>query len=573
MATVLVVMAVLAVIALTLASSTTFHLRLATRQSMGDQARNLADSVTAKAIDLIVDQRDLGAGTPSEDDVISARFSEDGPSGILSFYPPVAEEHGVPVSVNNLENDASVALPDGRTLPPFSALLVSKAEYGGVAKVVETVITIPKYKYALATSGTISSNGRLLVASIDEDADLSGGLNAIPPEDLKPGHLAALGNDETVLDAANPAVGTLITGDVVSGGGVTLGAYTDVRGAVKQNHEPEDLPTLDLADYDPAGWAGLQTVGSAVLPPPSPFDPVVMEGVWRREGDLQFTGGLKLDGGYLYVDGDLTINGRVSGKGSIFCTGDISVGQASGFAADNVQALVAGGSISISGGNNPAARDNSFFSGILFSHGGMNLSNVSVVGSVVNNSPEPTEMQLNNVALLQRPDVVDFDFGFPGASRSDEFSGTSDNNYAAIPQPTELSSFFSAGDDAFIVPQQDDIPLSVFITSDVGNDFQEPEFLGQVPDRPALLDLIVAQGYVNVDLSIPSTRAQVESALDTQVFQYRENVQDAVRNADEIYQRTRQESLKNGQFKLEPNQFLPFEDKVKVVWSRELPSS
>ena len=114
-------MAVLAALALTLASTTTFHLRLANRQSMGEQACNLADSVMAAAIDRLGSQRDFGVAPTSASGVITAQLSPDGPPGRLTFHAPLAEEWHVPVSVNNLENDASVTLADGRSLPPSLA--------------------------------------------------------------------------------------------------------------------------------------------------------------------------------------------------------------------------------------------------------------------------------------------------------------------------------------------------------------------------------------------------------------------------------------------------------------------
>jgi hypothetical protein len=96
----------------------------------------------------------------------------------------------------------------------------------------------------------------------------------------------------------------VVTGDVIGGGTVSLGPYTNVKGAVKQNHEPDRLPDIDLSTYDPDGWSGVETFSQSDVPATDgPTEPITLEGVWRRSGDLSFEGNLKLDGGYLYVDG------------------------------------------------------------------------------------------------------------------------------------------------------------------------------------------------------------------------------------------------------------------------------
>ena len=568
LATVLLVMAVLGTIALTLAASTTFHLRLATRQSSGAQARNLAESVLALAVDRLADQRDLGAGSTSDTDNVTLQFSPDAPVGRLSFHPSQASFWGIPVSVNNLQNDQSIVLADGRTLPPFSAYLVASAEYGGVAKLMESVIRIPVYKYALATSGKVVSNGRLMVASIDSETDLSGGLTAIPPEELKPGHLAAQSTEQSVLDAASPANGTLITGDVVSGGTVTLGTYTEVQGSVKQNHEPEALPDMTVSDYDPAGWTGLETISSSQMESPSPFDPVELAGVWRRQGDLNIYGELELDGGYLYVNGDLDITGGISGKGAIFSTGNITVGNASGFVSDNVQALVADGDITISGGNGTADRDNSFFSGVIFGKGEMNLSNVTVVGSVINNSADPNStLELNNVGLLANPEVLNFDFGMPVPDNQVEFEfGNTDYPADFLPDVSDFMQQYDPENDEFVTADEGDLALRIYIVAYKGSGPDEPVLVGSFG---SVYELMEAMLNPDPDDSFWDPPSDTDD-LEDNVAEYYTWFNDTIANINDLYQKTKQESMQRGEFTLEPNQFLPFEDRVRIIWSREI---
>lgn len=46
-----------------------------------------------------------------------------------------------------------------------------------------------------------------------------------------------------------------------------------------------------------------------------PEGPTTLAGVFRRQGNLNCRQGLVMDGGILYVDGDLNVQGGVSGKG------------------------------------------------------------------------------------------------------------------------------------------------------------------------------------------------------------------------------------------------------------------
>ena len=569
-ASVLVVMAVLACLALTLASTTTFHLRLANRTSQNEQARNLAESVLAKAKDLMVDNQEM-AENPVETDVITAQFSPESPQGILTFYPPLAEELGVPVSVNNLRNDASVVLADGRSLPPFSAYLAARAEYAGVPKIVETVIQVPLYKYAIATSGPINSSGKLLVASINSETDLSGGLASIPPDELEPGHLAAFGTEDTSLDSESAEDGSLITGDVISSGGVSLGPYTDVRGAVEQGQEREDLPELTVTDYDPQNWAGLQTLGQEQYLDDG--SSMILEGTWKRQGDLLIQKELNLDGAYIYVDGDVELAEGVGGTGSIFATGDIVLGKASNFDAEDVQALVAGGSITVSGGDDASDRDTSMFHGILFSHGGMTLNNVTVVGSVVNNSPDRDQvMELNNVGLLSNPDVLEFDFGIPMGPSSDVGNAYVDEEeYFFRAASDTWEGFYSPEDGEFRIPDLEEIPLSLFRRDYAGG--ARVRYRATFPNVQDAWDWLLEQhgepGDEYDDEGHPIDHFQ---ALQAASVGFRAKFIEALHDANEFMAQSRHPSMAKGKFTLEPNQFVPFASKVRVLWSRELPA-
>lgn len=560
-ATILMVMAVLGAIALTIASTTTFHTRMVTRQSQADQARNLAESVLSKAMDRLVDERDFGTAATSSADEITVQYNPNSPTGRLTFHAADAQSLGIPVSVNNLENDSSVVMADGRTLPAFSVYLAAVAEYGGVSKVVESVMTIPLYKYALATSGSVVSNGGLLVAAIDENTDLSVGLSNVPQSELLPGHVAANGTTQTVLASGSGANSSLVTGDVIAGGTVNVGQNTDVQGAVKENQSPEELPELEVTDYDPTGWVGVQSFNQGQVAGNSPLDPLELEGIWHRSGNLQVAGDLDLSGGcYVFVDGNLSISGSVTGKGSIFSTGNVSIGRASGFSSDNVAALIADGDITLSGGNSASARDSSFFNGLIFGRGNMNLSNVTVVGSVVNNSPTASTMTLNNVGLLLDPKKLQFNLRIPMEVPPD-LLGTNDAYYKYIPAPVDYASFYNPVTDSFSVSNPSQIPLSIYQTADVGSYYyDDPVYIGTYGSDQAVWFALQNEGHLNTSDT---------SVITNDVNAFRAKFELQLNDINDLYQQTKQESLKTGEFNLDPNQFIPFEERCRVIWVKE----
>jgi hypothetical protein len=265
------------------------------------------------------------------------------------------------------------------------------------------------------------------------------------------------------------------------------------------------------------------------------------------------------------VDGDLHITGGVSGKGSIFCTGDVTIDDASGFSTDNVQAIVADGSITITGGNGQSSRDNSFFTGVLFSHGGMNLSNVTVVGSVVNNSPTPNStLELNNVGLLSSPEVVSFDFGVPmNYEERFDFDG-GDNVIHFIASAEDYKGQYSPETDQFESAGQGSLTLRLYEVGDVGSHHDEPILFGTFNNAQELFTAMT-DPTTNLHWNPP----QGSQSLEANIAEFYTKFNDAITDLDALYQETKQESLTRGEFTLEPNQFVPFEDRVRVIWTKE----
>ncbi|MGE0491531.1 MAG: hypothetical protein AB7S38_20135 [Vulcanimicrobiota bacterium] len=554
LATTVLVGAVLLVVALTMAGVGSFHLRLATRQANLEQARNAAESVTALAIDRL--SHDQHFGLAGDADQRSLEVVVANTTGRLTFEPDRADLWGVEVSHNNLEQDTA-APASGRSLAPFSAQLKAVGESNGVTYALETILRIPHYRYAIATSGTLTSSGGLFVASVPDLQTLAGGLAAVPPDQLLPGHLVANAVGPLWL-ASSPLSPTNITGDAQSGGSISLGAQTSVGGAVLENADPENLPELDVADYDPAGWTGLYELTTSVS-----SSPLTLEGPVRRSGDLTISnGGLELDGAYLYVDGNLVVNGGVSGKGAIFCTGDVTLNGGSALSTDNVQALVAAGNVTISGDD----QQSSHFNGVVYGGGNIAISDITLVGSLVNNAATPTTTSISDTNVVEVPEVLSLEWDFPFATAQPIFPGAPADAFGIFtPTDVDLSLFYDSEADVIDPELASDDNIPVIFRIKV-----KPIYLDAYPSGYfETTDLDKAIEAVNANLAIPgevSSEELMGHLTQVALPAYRQKFRDNLANLNDLYQKTKDQHLQKGKFSLDPNQFLQFSEKARVVW-------
>ncbi|MFN8611358.1 MAG: hypothetical protein U0931_27685 [Vulcanimicrobiota bacterium] len=369
--TTLVWIALIVVLAFGLAGLTVSHLSTVNHQTNRQQAKNLARSVVSTAIARIMADTDFGkSGKPSG--LLSVR--EDQGVGYLSFESGPASDVDIPYSTNNLEQTTSTAGAQGRTVPKNSVYLIGVGRVGGVTQRVEAILAVPAFPYAIAAAGTVEARGGLTI----------GGLQRLPE--------AAIPDSGTFLPAdllANASGGqsiflgqdTNISGDVRSAGQVVLDPNAPsnsihIKGQIKSNAAPEKIPTVDLAHYDP------QINGSQF----SPLEQASygngqtrLSGIHRREGDLSVLQGLHLDGGTLYVHGDLNIQGGLSGKGILVVDGNVTIAGQSDFNSSNGVAVLASHDFSISGSD----AEGSYFQGMVYTEGGFSADKVTVVGSLV----------------------------------------------------------------------------------------------------------------------------------------------------------------------------------------------
>lgn len=330
-------------------------------------------------------------------------------------------------------------------MPAFSAQLLATGSCGGVNRTIEAILYIPKYKYAVSCSGAAHSTGGLLVGSVASVADLAGGVDALPPDKLLPGHIVSNNLLNLASSALNPSK---ITGDAQSTGLVKLGSQTKVLGAVRPNDDPATLPTIALKDYDPAAWPDVES-----LPTGDYSSQLLIDSTVRQSGDIKVTaGGLKLDGGYLYVDGSLDVQGGVSGTGLIFASGNVSIHGNSSFVSDSVQGIVAMGNVSLDGAS---GKSNSYFQGLLYTEGDFHAKDITLVGAFVGNrskSKGGSTFQLDRVNVIETPETISLGFPNPVTAAKGinwPSGGLIDLNRLKAHPKTDMTAFYDAPKDRF----------------------------------------------------------------------------------------------------------------------------
>lgn len=422
--TVIMVVALMMTLAFTVVAIGFNHLNLSFRSNNNTKAEHLAEAVLSLAIEkarLNVDEFGLTGSTADRTIILTLDSLPEGSRGVLSFDPSTAAELGVPFSTNNRSESSVEGSNPMQPVPGQSLHLVARAEVKGAFSTMEAVISVPKFPYSIASGGAIRSNGGLLVAAVRPDTayDLS---SPIHREDLRPGHLvtnSTQGDGALVLTGNNT-----IMGDIQSASGATIDSDTEVLGETRLGANQVNLPKLDARDYDPyrsspagpapgtqPGEDEVQEVnsGAGVLNVKgyNVFGQKRADDTYNPDAHLVVDNGITLQGGVLYVNGNLTVSaGGVKGKGAIVATGNIIINGGGEATTDNQAALVANGDITLRGTSSEKAK----FAGLIYTKGDLQAENMRLAGVFVaagqdtddNGLPRtPSEVTLQNTELYQ----------------------------------------------------------------------------------------------------------------------------------------------------------------------------
>ncbi|MGE0493601.1 MAG: hypothetical protein AB7S38_30610 [Vulcanimicrobiota bacterium] len=395
LATALVVGSLAFLAAFILAGSSFAELGYAQRIGNERRALNLAESATQMAAARLLQNDSYGqAGEQFELELAGAW-------GGLTFV--VGE---TPYSTYNLDSETAVQGFGGRVVPPHSIHLVGYARCANVVRRSEMVITRPPFPFVVAASGPIISQDGLVVGTLDDSGNLEAG-----PDELLPGHLASNSSELSAIELRGSG---FVAGNLRSVGGITLDPTIEVRGQQLTARDPVELPRIALSDFDPA------RTGDPYQDLPREMVGQTLVGVHRGLGDLTVVGDLNLSGATLFVDGDLTVYGGVTGKGLVVVTGQVKLGGAE-LSSQNQSVFLAGSDVTLNG----SSQQQSSFQGLVYTEGNFSASDIRVVGAFVANGPD-SKTVLERASLVAQPDYTrldleevlaeqDFAFGFRDA--------------------------------------------------------------------------------------------------------------------------------------------------------------
>ncbi|MCA9795852.1 MAG: hypothetical protein KC910_28790, partial [Candidatus Eremiobacteraeota bacterium] len=386
--TVILVVTLLATLGLALAAASVSHLHLMTRASNARRAESIARSTVAQAVEHILSSTDQRYGTSGE----SLEVVLSNGLGFLTFDPDQARDRGLPRSWNNIGASTSLTTPESVVVPGESVYLVASGTVGGVTRRVEALYHLGSFPYALAAAGPIVARGGLTVSGLGESD--SGG--SLPPVlDLAP---ADLHSNAPGARAIELGADTHIGGDVQAVGDVFLdpsapASSIEIRGELRDRASAVTLPAFAPDNYDPL------VLGRSFEPfDDSPYtSPLEVEGLARANHSLEVHGGLRLDSALLFVDGDLTVNGPLEGKGILVVTGQTVIRGGANFQTGNKLALMSQGPVEITG----SGQAGSFFQGMIHTRSSFMADRITVVGSLIAAGTQADVVSLRDVRIVR----------------------------------------------------------------------------------------------------------------------------------------------------------------------------
>jgi len=556
LASTLLLSAIAMAMAFTLAGVSFTHLSVASKLGNSQQARNLAEAAIARACEKIfLTQGKYGTADGPADRTVAITVGVPDRNlgqGYVTFDPAQADELDIRLSTNNLKGKDPIP-GVGRQVPPQAVHLFGVGRCNGVERRIEAILAIPTYRHAITTSGPFASNGGLVIVGVDKPADLEGGLD---PEEERAGNLASNGlGPEAVMLHSTEDQETRITGDVRAGGGIQLGDYTTVVGEVRPSSSNVAIPKLEITDYDPGGNA--VEIGGSSLDPDT-GEPRVLKVdkmILRRNGNLDCQKGIDLNEGVLYVDGNVTVQEGVHGKGAIIATGNISLEGDGAQEGDKGVALLAKGDLTVKGiGPNSA-----YTQGLAYSSGNVTIANATFVGAVVANAEGGSTVTVDQGRVVHTEVNIEMLFTLP--------YGCGDGRGTMGFNPGDglvLKDYFDTATNTFVVPGDLGGPGGPRLAGDGEWHFTTPsgEDRKVFNYRPAANRNAARTAYNALDPAPTKTFEQAEADnWDIQLG--------GVRYARKVWEKTRDESNKEGQFSLDPSRFLQLESKTLFTLWRD----
>ncbi len=360
----LLAIAVLSLLAFSLSSLMVSHLRMSSRQDRGQLASNAARSTMSAAVAKVLEDPKFGQTGTLEQEV-RLKFPE--ATGLLTFHRDNAKKDGLPHSTNNLDGREDAPGADGVMVPASTVYLTAIGRSGGVERRIDAVLRVPPFPWAIASGGRIDTRNGVYVASLPEGV-------WPPPTDeseLLPADLVANGIGSKAISLGDEST---VLGNVEAVGEVHISSPNKVvvKGEVLSGSSPVEIPVVRPTDYDPVS----KHIEHFELTAGNVEE---LTGTARAGVPLEFVRPLKLDNAQLYVDGDLTLRGGVTGSGALIATGDVTVLGGARIEAPTELAVISGGQVRLTG----EGAERSRIRGLFYADKGLEASEMTLVGSLL----------------------------------------------------------------------------------------------------------------------------------------------------------------------------------------------
>ncbi|MHC9541186.1 MAG: hypothetical protein AB9903_16915 [Vulcanimicrobiota bacterium] len=361
LASVLMIVGIVLVISLSAASISIFQLNVAQNISNATLARMAAQSELNHVLFNVI--KDSAYGTHSEREVWNDPNSR--ALAVVNFS--ISTSGDEPLSINNLNGSDQKPGWNGRTVPANSIHMVAKGTAGNVTKYLEMIVKKAEFNYALIASGEIDSeNYPIHITGVS----CSGVYQPGQTTGDRPGNIHS-NNTGTAIKAPS---GTYITGTATAMGSIQIAQPSAVKGGIRSNLDKEvEIPSMSTASFDPKNQNGVVLIDSGS------YNGLILNSLHRCDGAISVSGDIAMDNAVLFTEGDITVNGKVTGHGALITKGCITVLKSSNFSSTNKLAIVADGDVTVKG----EKREESYFQGLIYTHGNFTGEKFTVLGNVI----------------------------------------------------------------------------------------------------------------------------------------------------------------------------------------------
>ncbi len=385
-------------VAATMAGVFTLNMNMTQRVSNGTIALSEAEAGISEVLYQISRDENLGENNRERNPIVTWGMNNETIRSTIT--PGMSEEEAYhvitfdsgssfPHSTNNTDlahNSGSL----GRTVPDGKIHLVSTGYCKGQYRVVECLIERPPFPFGLAASGPIHSKDPLKVKGVYTLSDYQNG------NEDRPGHVLSNSTKGIKIDQVSPPVPTEISGFVKSVGPVDIDQPATVRGGIRTGADLSTLPSIDIDAFRNQGQPGVVTIIDDNFSKEQNLDIMY----YHPGPVLRYGSQVNLKNGLLFCEGDLIIEGPVTGEGLIITKGKATFLSGTSLSGDNRMAVLSGGDMTIRGNNN-------YFSGLVYCEGNLDASDITIVGNTIVNSATNGAVDLKNVTIVANEETAD----------------------------------------------------------------------------------------------------------------------------------------------------------------------